>query len=48
VLGRSSPDTLYSDEYASFDSTTVDQCDAVGFSKYYGLQARLLMNQKRD
>lgn len=48
VLGRSSPDTLYSDEYASFDSTTVDQCDAVGFSRYYGLQARLLMNQKRD
>lgn len=48
VLGRSSPDTLYSDEYASFDSTTVDQCDAIGFSKYYGLQARLLMNQKRD
>lgn len=48
VLGRSSPDTLYSDEYASFDSTTVDQCDAIGFSRYYGLQARLLMNQKRD
>ncbi|HOT94280.1 MAG TPA: argininosuccinate synthase [Methanoregulaceae archaeon] len=44
VLGRSSPDALYSSEMVSFDSTTVDQCSAIGFSEFFGLQARLRRN----
>lgn len=42
VAGRRSPDALYSDELVSFESTEIDQNDAVGFSKYFGFQARLL------
>jgi argininosuccinate synthase len=41
VLGRSSPYALYSDELVSFDSTSLDQCSAIGFSEYFGLQARM-------
>lgn len=44
VLGRSSPDSFYSIDVASFDSTTIDQTDAIGFSRYYGLQARMVRN----
>ncbi|MGB4579874.1 MAG: argininosuccinate synthase, partial [Methanoculleus sp.] len=46
ILGRSSGDALYSDDLVSFDSTTIDQNHAVGFSNYFGLQARLLKNQR--
>ncbi len=48
VLGRSSPDALYSTDLVSFDSDSLDQCQAIGFSGYYGLQARMLrqMNTK--
>jgi argininosuccinate synthase len=46
VLGRSSPDALYSDDLVSFDSTTLDQCHAIGISHYYGIQARLFKQQK--
>jgi argininosuccinate synthase len=42
ILGRSSPDALYSDDLVSFDSTTLDQCHAIGISHYYGIQARML------
>ncbi len=42
VAGRRSPDALYSNELVSFESTEIDQNDAVGFSKYFGFQARLL------
>ena len=42
VLGRSSPDSFYSVDVASFDSTAIDQTFAIGFSQYYGLQARLV------
>jgi argininosuccinate synthase len=42
VLGRSSPDALYSDDLVSFDSASLDQCHAIGVSHYYGLQARML------
>lgn len=42
VIGRSSKDSFYSIDIASFDSTTVDQTDAIGYSMYYGLQARLV------
>jgi argininosuccinate synthase len=42
VLGRSSPDALYSDDLVSFDSASLDQCHAIGVSNYYGLQARMV------
>ncbi|HTY14135.1 MAG TPA: argininosuccinate synthase [Methanoregulaceae archaeon] len=42
VLGRSSPDAVYSDDLVSFDSTSIDQCHAAGVSYYYGMQARLV------
>lgn len=42
VLGRSSPDSFYSVDVASFDSKTIDQTHAIGYSHYYGLQARLV------
>ncbi len=41
-VGRRSPDALYSQEMVSFDSQTLSQRDAEGFSKYHGFQARLL------
>jgi argininosuccinate synthase len=47
VLGRSSDLGLYSDDLVSFDSTTIDQNHAVGFSSYFGLQARLFQNLKK-
>jgi argininosuccinate synthase len=47
VLGRSSPDAVYSDDLVSFDSTSIDQCHATGVSYYYGMQARLV-KQKRE
>jgi argininosuccinate synthase len=47
VLGRSSDAGLYSDDLVSFDSTTLDQNHAVGFSNYFGLQARLLKSRKK-
>jgi argininosuccinate synthase len=47
VLGRSSPDAVYSDDLVSFDSTSIDQCHAIGVSYYYGMQARLV-KQKRE
>ncbi len=42
VLGRSSPDAIYSGDLVSFDSDTIDQCHAIGVSQYFGLQARLV------
>jgi argininosuccinate synthase len=42
VLGRSSPDAIYSDDLVSFDSAAIDQCHAIGVSHYFGLQARLV------
>ena len=45
VLGRSSPDAVYSDDLVSFDSSTLDQCHAIGVSHYYGMQARLVMQK---
>jgi argininosuccinate synthase len=41
IKGRSSVSGLYSDELVSFDSSAIDKTSAVGFSIYYGLQARL-------
>jgi argininosuccinate synthase len=47
VLGRSSPDAIYSNELVSFDSTCLDQCHAIGFSEYYGMQARIVQQKKK-
>lgn len=41
VEGRSSTSGLYSDELVSFDDQSLDQKDSIGFSRFYGLQARL-------
>lgn len=41
VMGRSSPWALYSEELASFDTTSFDQRDSTGSVKNFGLQARM-------
>ena len=49
VLGRSSPDAIYSSDLVSFDSSTLDQCHAIGVSNYFGIQGRMVkqMQAKR-
>ncbi len=49
VLGRSSPDAIYSGDLVSFDSAAIDQCHAIGVSHYFGIQARMVrqMQKKR-
>ena len=42
VLGRSSPDAIYSTDLVSFDSGSIDQRHAIGVSEYFGLQARMV------
>ena len=42
ILGRSSPDALYSNDLVSFDSSSIDQCHAIGVSHYFGLQGRMV------
>lgn len=42
VLGRSSPNAIYSSDLVSFDSNSIDQCHAIGVSQYFGIQARLV------
>lgn len=41
VLGRQSDWALYSEELASFDTTTFDQRDSTGTVKNFGLQSRM-------
>ncbi|AEH60527.1 argininosuccinate synthase [Methanosalsum zhilinae DSM 4017] len=41
IMARTSPYALYSKELVSFDSETIDQKDAEGFSKYHGFQSRV-------
>jgi len=50
VIGRSSPWALYSEELASFDTTTFDQRESTGMVKIFGLQARMYhaLKQKRE
>ncbi|MDD1698942.1 MAG: argininosuccinate synthase [Methanoregula sp.] len=48
VLGRSSPDALYSNDLVSFDSSSIDQCHAIGVSHYFGLQARIAHSLKKE
>lgn len=47
VLGRSSPDAIYSSDLVSFDSASIDQCHAIGVSQYFGIQARLVQQMKQ-
>jgi argininosuccinate synthase len=47
IVGRSSPDALYSEDLVSFDGTSLDQCHAIGVSHYYGIQGRMLKQQKK-
>lgn len=41
VVGRSSPWQLYSEDLASFDTTTFDQRESTGSVKNFGLQSRM-------
>jgi argininosuccinate synthase len=41
VLGRQSPWALYSEDLASFDSTTFDQRESTGAVKNFGMQSRM-------
>jgi argininosuccinate synthase len=50
ILGRSSPDAIYSSDMVSFDSDSIDQCHAISVSQYFGIQARMvrkMQNKKR-
>jgi len=48
ILGRSSPDALYSSDLVSFDSSSIDQCHAIGVSHYFGIQARMVRQQQKN
>jgi argininosuccinate synthase len=48
VVGRRSPFSLYSEEFATFDEDTVyDQQDAAGFIRLYGLPLKVQSLLKR-
>ncbi|MFA4876681.1 MAG: argininosuccinate synthase [Methanoregula sp.] len=47
VMGRSSPDAIYSNDLVSFDSASIDQCHAIGVSQYFGIQARLVRQMQK-
>lgn len=46
VIGRSSSWALYSQELASFDTTTFNQNDSTGMVKNFGLQSRMYLSLK--
>jgi argininosuccinate synthase len=46
VIGRNSPWALYSQELASFDTTTFNQNDSTGMVKNFGLQSRMYLSLK--
>ncbi|HJJ90835.1 MAG TPA: argininosuccinate synthase [Methanocorpusculum sp.] len=46
ILGRKSPNAIYSQDMVSFDTTTFEQRDAIGFSKYFGIQGRMIWKAK--
>jgi argininosuccinate synthase len=48
ILGRSSPDAIYSGDLVSFDSATIDQCHAIGVSHYFGIQARMVKQLQQN
>ncbi|MCX9084618.1 MAG: argininosuccinate synthase [Candidatus Methanoperedens sp.] len=41
IIARNSQYGLYSSDFSSFDSKTIDQKDAEGYCKYHGFQARM-------
>ncbi len=47
ILGRKSPDAIYSSDLVSFDSATIDQCHAIGVSHYFGIQGRMVRQMKK-
>jgi len=47
VLGRSSPEAIYSEALVSFDSAVLSQTHASGVSAYYGIQARMVQGKKK-
>lgn len=47
VIGRASPWALYSQELASFDTTTFDQNESTGMVKNFGLQSRMYLQLKQ-
>jgi argininosuccinate synthase len=47
VLGRTSPDAIYSSDLVSFDSASIDQCHAIGVSQYFGIQARMVKQMQK-
>jgi argininosuccinate synthase len=47
VLGRQSPWALYSEELASFDTTSFDQRESTGTVKNFGLQSRMYFHLKQ-
>jgi argininosuccinate synthase len=47
VMGRGSPDAIYSSDLVSFDSATIDQCHAIGVSQYFGIQGRMVRQMQR-
>ncbi len=47
TLGRKSPWALYSEELASFDTTTFDQRESTGMVKNFGLQPRMFLQLKK-
>lgn len=46
VIGRTSPWALYSEELASFDTTTFDQRESTGYVKNFGIQSRMYLSLK--
>jgi len=47
ILGRKSPNAIYSSDLVSFDSATIDQCHAIGVSHYFGIQGRMVRQMKK-
>jgi argininosuccinate synthase len=47
VIGRSSEWALYSEELASFDTTTFDQRESTGWVKNFGLQPRMFFHLQK-
>jgi argininosuccinate synthase len=48
VLGRISPDAVYSEDLVSFDTSSLDQCHAIGVSAYFGIQARMVRKREKN
>lgn len=47
IMGRTSPDAIYSSDLVSFDSSAIDQCHAIGVSQYFGIQGRMVRQMQK-